>query len=222
MHTVKMLAIYEKTPQIRHVGHLDLMRAMQRALRRSGIPVAFSQGFNPHLLVTFAAPLSVGMSGKREIMEVPLSAEIGEEEFKKKLRSALPPALPCIAARSVDDRHPAPMALLEAASYTIRISDDSQLLLAAIPGILRKESIMELRRTKSGEKLTDIRQMILDLNPLEGDTFACTLSLSEKATCKPELLLSALTKEAGLQKVPHIMCTRTQLWGKGMVPLELL
>ena len=81
---------------------------------------------------------------------------------------------------------------------------------------------MELRRTKSGEKLTDIRQMILDLNPLEGDTFACTLSLSEKATCKPELLLSALTNEAGLQKVPHIMCTRTQLWGKGMVPLELL
>ena len=80
---MKMLVVYEKTAQIRRVGHLDLMRAMQRALRRSGVPVAFSKGFTPHLLVSFAAPLSVGMPGKREIMEVPLTEEIGEEEFKK-------------------------------------------------------------------------------------------------------------------------------------------
>ena len=117
MRLVKMLVVYEKTAQIRHVGHLDLMRAMQRALRRSGVPVAFSKGFNPHLLVSFAAPLSVGMPGKREIMEVPLTEEISEEEFKARLRKALPVTLPCIAVRAVDDRHPAPMAILEAASY---------------------------------------------------------------------------------------------------------
>ncbi|MBO4377683.1 MAG: DUF2344 domain-containing protein, partial [Clostridia bacterium] len=46
---MKMLVIFEKTKRIRHVGHLDLMRTMQRALRRSGLPVAFSMGFNPHM-----------------------------------------------------------------------------------------------------------------------------------------------------------------------------
>ena len=97
---MKMLVVFEKKERLRHVGHLDLMRAMQRALRRSGVPIAFSQGFNPHLLVTFAAPLSVGMPGLREVMEVPLSAEISEEEFKEKLRAALPPELPCVAVRT--------------------------------------------------------------------------------------------------------------------------
>ena len=78
---MKMLVVFQKTAWLRHVGHLDLMRAMQRALRRSGVPIAFSKGFNPHLLLTFAAPLSVGMAGEREVMEVPLSGEISEEEF---------------------------------------------------------------------------------------------------------------------------------------------
>ncbi|MBR6754287.1 MAG: TIGR03936 family radical SAM-associated protein, partial [Clostridia bacterium] len=62
---MKMLVIFEKSERLRHIGHLDLMRAMQRALRRSGLPIAFSQGFNPHVLLNFAAPLSVGMPGKR-------------------------------------------------------------------------------------------------------------------------------------------------------------
>ena len=67
---MKLIVVFEKTPRLRHIGHLDLMRAMQRALRRSGLPLRYSQGFNPHILLTFAAPLSVGMPGKREIMEV--------------------------------------------------------------------------------------------------------------------------------------------------------
>ena len=78
---MKMLVVFEKSPRIRHIGHLDLMRAMQRALRRSGLPVKFSQGFNPHLLLTFAAPLSVGMPGRREVMEIPLAHDVSEEEF---------------------------------------------------------------------------------------------------------------------------------------------
>ena len=78
---MKMLVVFEKFPRIRHIGHLDLMRAMQRALRRSDLPVKFSQGFNPHMLLTFAAPLSVGMAGNREIMEVPLAAAVTEEAF---------------------------------------------------------------------------------------------------------------------------------------------
>lgn len=222
MRLVKMLVVYEKTAQIRHVGHLDLMRAMQRALRRSGVPVAFSKGFNPHLLVSFAAPLSVGMPGKREIMEVPLTEEISEEEFKARLRKALPVTLPCIAVRAVDDRHPAPMAILEAASYTIKIYEHSSELIDAIPSLLARSSVMEMRKTKSGEKLTDIRPMIHSLCPFDTGTIACTLSLSEKATCKPELLLTALCRETAVEQLPRVLCTRTQLLGKDLIPLELL
>ena len=67
---MKMIVVFEKTPRLRHIGHLDLMRAMQRALRRSDLPLKYSQGFNPHILLTFASPLSVGFSGEVSITAV--------------------------------------------------------------------------------------------------------------------------------------------------------
>ena len=219
---MKMLVIFEKKERLRHVGHLDLMRAMQRALRRSGVPIAFSKGFNPHLLVTFAAPLSVGMAGRREVMEVPLSDEISESDFREKLSAALPPELPCVAVRAVDDRHPAPMALLQAAGYRICVKDHAPELLAAVPALMERKEVMALRKTKSGEKLTDIRPMIYDLRAEGEDTLLCILALCEAATCKPELLLDALTEQAGLPERPRVLCTRTQLYGEGMQPLESL
>lgn len=219
---MKMLVVFEKKARLRHVGHLDLMRAMQRALRRSGVPIAFSKGFNPHLLLTFAAPLSVGMAGKREVMEVPLSAEISEKDFEQKLSAALPPELPCIAVRAVDDRHPAPMASLYAAAYSVTIPEDGGRIIAAIPSLLEKSEVMALRKTKSGEKLTDIRPMIYALQAENENTFSCILALCEAATCKPELLLDALAAEAGMEEKPRALCTRMQLYGKDLVPLELL
>lgn len=219
---MKMLVVFEKKERLRHVGHLDLMRAMQRALRRSGVPIAFSQGFNPHLLVTFAAPLSVGMPGLREVMEVPLSAEISEEEFKEKLRAALPPELPCVAVRAVEDRHPAPMAQLFAAAYRVTVQENAAEILAAIPSLLEKESVMAMKRTKSGDKLTDIRPMIYEMKKVDGQRFDCVLALCEAATCKVELLMDALTAEAKLETRPRYLAVRTQLLGKDFTPLELL
>lgn len=219
---MKMLVVFEKAPRIRHIGHLDLMRAMQRALRRSGLPVKFSQGFNPHLLLTFAAPLSVGMPGKREIMEVPLSAEVSEDEFLAKLNAALPPELPCLSARIVEDKHPASMASLYAAEYKIAVDPEGAALCGAVASLLEKESVMALRRTKSGEKMTDIRPMIYELSVSGENELHCILALCEKATCKPELLLDALTQEAGLSEKPRTQITRMQLYGENLVPLELL
>ena len=113
---MKAWITFEKKPRLRHIGHLDLMRAMQRALRKSDLPICFSKGFNPHLQLTFAAPLSVGMYGLHEVMEVPLEGDVTAEEVMDKLSRALPPELPCVSVRMVDDKHPAPMALLRAAA----------------------------------------------------------------------------------------------------------
>ena len=219
---MKMLVVFEKSPRIRHIGHLDLMRAMQRALRRSGLPVKFSQGFNPHLLLTFAAPLSFGMPGRREVMEIPLAHDVSEEEFLHALNAALPPELPCLSARIVDDKHAAPMASLYAAEYEIAIDPEGEELMNAVDALMAKESVMALRKTKSGEKMTDIRPMIYELSACGENKLHCILALCEKATCKPELLLDALTQEAGLEQKPRVTVTRLQLYGEQMVPLENL
>lgn len=219
---MKMYVVFEKKPRLRHIGHLDLMRAMQRALRRSGLPICFSKGFNPHLLLSFAAPLSVGMAGKREVMEVPLSEPVTEAEFMEKINRALPPELPCVAVRAVDDRHAAPMALLQAASFEIVFEEHGAEMTAAVPSLLEKEEIICIRKTKSGEKPCNIRPMIYNLVVANETTLRCTLALCESATCKPDLLLEALTREAGLEEKPRAMMTRTQLFGEAFAPLETL
>ena len=218
---MKMLVVFEKTPRLRHIGHLDLMRTMQRALRRSGLPIRYSQGFNPHILLTFAAPLSLGMAGMNEIMEVPVAENVDANEFMQTLSASLPPDLIIRTVRAVEDTHPASMAALTAARFECVFDAPVPELENAVDAFLKQEEIMVMRRTKSGEKLSDIRPMIHEL-AFVGHKLYMTLALSEKATCKPDLLMSALCDFAKVEK-PHTMFTRLQLFttlGDDLISLE--
>lgn len=226
---MRMLVVFEKGEALRHIGHLDLMRAMQRILRRTGMPVHYSQGFNPHMVVNFAAPLSVGTSGLREIMDVALAAQVPEDVFLSKLNAALPPALKAVMARTVADAYPAPMSRLYAAAYEIKIENPAgESLAQAIPDFLKKSGIPSIRKTKSGEKICDIRPIIYDLTALkagDGYVFSATLALREEATCKPDMLLTALSESLGVTCPPYSL-VRSCLLGKGpngeLKPLESL
>ena len=88
--SMRMFVVFEKGERLRHIGHLDIMRTMQRALRRSGLPVSYSKGFNPHILLGFASALSVGAVGQNELMEVTLDQEVTSDEFNELLSKALP------------------------------------------------------------------------------------------------------------------------------------
>ncbi|MBE5783210.1 MAG: DUF2344 domain-containing protein [Clostridiales bacterium] len=220
---MKMIVVFEKAPRLRHIGHLDLMRAMQRALRRSNLPLRYSQGFNPHILLNFAAPLSVGMPGKREIMEVPIEGTMSAEMFKERLSAALPPDLPCLSVHRVDDRHPAPMAQLSAATYEAKLADVPNGLEEAIQRFVAQDEIPAIRKTKTGMKPCDLRPMIYQLS-LKDDKLLMTLALCEKATCKPDLLLSSLFEFAQMER-PRMLITRLQLLGEEQgvfKPLETL
>ena len=218
---MKMLVVFEKSPRLRLIGHLDLMRAMQRALRRSDLPIRYSQGFNPHILLTFAAPLSLGMPGKREIMEVPIDGELAPEVFRDRLSAVLPGDLSIVSVRPVEDTHPASMAVMKAALYGFAFDAPVPELEEKLETFLVQPEIMALRRTKTGEKMCDIRPMIYGADFQEHRLLA-TLAISESATCKAELFLTALCGFAGVDK-PHCLISRLQLFGERdgvLIPLE--
>ncbi len=200
---MRMIAVFEKSERLRHIGHLDIQRFVQRGLRRSELPVAYSNGFNPHILVTFASALSTGACGKREIMDVTLSSEVSEGEFLAKMNRAMPPDMQLSEARRVDDRHPALMASVRAAVYDLLIRDagEAEKLIAAIPAMMGRETISALRKTKTGTKETDIKPLIYSLTG-KGQHIYCTLALTEGQTCKPHMLLEALAGEAGMLPPP--------------------
>ena len=211
---MKMWLTMEKGARIRFTGHLDLMRTMQRALRRSGLPVRYSQGFNPHMLLNAAAPLSLGMPGLRELIEVPVGEEITAAEFQERLNAALPPDLRCRAVRALPDEHPAPMAMLRAAQYLMELDEDdpnTERCMSALPQMLAAEELPAIRKTKTGEKPCDVRPMIYDAQALGPRTICATLSLCEAGTLKPDLFLTVLAGLAGAEK-PEAFITRLQMY----------
>ena len=224
---MRMLAVFEKGERIRHIGHLDIQRSVQRGLRRSGLPVAYSNGFNPHILITFASALSTGACGKREIMDVTMAEEVTPEEFLEKMNRAMPPEMRLSEARALDQKHPALMASLRAAKYDLLIRDPGQAakLTGAIPSMMSKETIMAMRKTKTALKECDIKPLIYELKA-EGQHILATLTLTEREACKPGMLIEALSREAGIEGEIRMLVTRTALLGmdeaENLVPLETL
>ena len=224
---MRIAAVFEKSERLRHIGHLDIQRSVQRGLRRSGLPVAYSNGFNPHILVSFASALSTGACGKREIMDVSMAEDIGNEEFINRMNKAMPPEMQFSEAIAIDDRHPALMASLKAAVYDLTVYDDqlADAMIRAIPSMLFRESIPALRKTKSGIRECDIKPLIYQLAG-EGNHIHCTVALTEKESCKPDMLCRALATEAGIPEQTEIrmLITRDALLGEDqqgcLCPLE--
>ena len=224
---MRMLAVFEKGERIRHIGHLDIQRSVQRGLRRSGLPVAYSNGFNPHILITFASALSTGACGKREIMDVTMAEEVSAEEFLEKMNRAMPPEMQLSEARIIDQKHPALMAMLRAAEYDLMIRDPetAEKLIAAIPSMMEKESVTAMRKTKTALKECDIKPLIYELKG-EGGHILAVMTLTEREACKPAMLMEALAREAGIDGEIRMLITRTRLLGENetgeLVPLETL
>jgi len=214
---------------VRFIGHLDLLRAMQRALRRSGLPVEYSQGFNPHMLVSFASPLPVGQSGLAELMDVAMAEPVTEAECIAALRSATPNGLPIRRVKIVRDDHPKLMAQLRTASYMIAFDnqENSQSLLDAIPRFLQRDSIRAVRVTKSGERPCDIRPMLHEVSVVSGlpgdvHAIAARVSFTEEQTLKPDLLIRSLAEFAEVEP-PSFHVVRTGLYGeRGGKPCPLI
>jgi len=199
---MRMLMQFQKGDIVRHLGLLDLQRTMQRALRRSGLPVAYSKGFNPHMVMSFASALSSGIPGDAELLDVSLCGQVSEEECLAAMNRVLPPALQASRVRLVDDRFPKVSAALRHAEYRMTLDHGkTREIVDAIGSFLAREEITALRKTKKSETLVNIRPMIHELSAVydEGTDRAvltARVSFVEAATLKPDVLLKALYEHA--------------------------
>ncbi len=217
---MKMRCVYSINKSLRHVGHLDIMRTMQRALRRSGLPVCFSEGFNPHILLSIAAPLSVNMAGEREVADIPFSKNISKDYFIEELNKALPEGIRAIEAYPKGDGGKTAMSQLFACSVRYEFFENDDAIAGAIPDFLKQEHIMAIKKTKKGEKEYDLRPLIYNLKA-EGESVRGLLALSEAGTAKPDAVINALADFANVKK-PYYIPVREALFGEKFVPLELL
>lgn len=176
---------YERDRRVKYVSHLDFVRMFGRALRRAHLPIAFSEGFNPHPLLTFALPLSVGYTSECEILEIVLSESVPTDEIVEKLNAVLPEGVKIISAHVGKSN----MKKLDIALYEVY----PQKTPAGILDFLLMNEILIEKKTKSGIKETDIRPDIKDIK-VSLEKIEMILSAGSRANLKPEVVIAAMNK----------------------------
>ncbi|MEL7608214.1 MAG: TIGR03936 family radical SAM-associated protein [Bacillota bacterium] len=201
---MRIIARYEKADAVRYVSHLDLQRLLHRALRRAKLPIAYSNGFNPHPLISFAAALAVGQTSEAEWLEISLDSPMAPEEFARLLNGALPAGVRVLEAFEAPESRQTLSAMMAYASYrvTLRFSQavDCDAFEGAVKALL-SGPIAVTKRSKSGDKEVDLRPMILSMEVLrcEGDSAELSVvgQLNASGSLNVELLMSALTESFG-------------------------
>lgn len=196
---VRYLIKFTKGENIKFISHLDLLRTVQRIGKRSGIPVEYSQGFNPHMQFVIALPLSVGVYSDGDYADLYLYDDLECDEVLRRLNESTTRDIKFLEASKSPvvmniRRLPQAMALLDTATYKIKIRYNSVENLAEDMKLLEEmPEYNTMKKTKRSEKLSDIKPLIKEFSwkiedkMLVIDTMICCGS---RETLSPSLLAS--------------------------------
>ncbi|MCM1084482.1 MAG: TIGR03936 family radical SAM-associated protein [Clostridium sp.] len=172
MSALKLRIKYEKTGVLRFIGHLDVMRYFQKAIRRAGLDVAYSKGFSPHQIISFAAPMPLGMTSSGEYFDGEFESVTSSVDMINRLNDVMAEGIRVLdITRLPDDAKPS-MAVVSASDYFVYKNDESEndyidRLTASIDDLMSKEKINVLKKTKTKEELADIKPYIYELTAFE-------------------------------------------------------
>ncbi len=194
---------FTKQGALRYIGHLDLHRLWERAMRRADLPLAYSQGFHPQPKISLAAALPLGFSSRGEVLDVRLNEEVSVEDISSRLKDNLPPDIKVREIKPVDERLPALQTQVLSAAYDVRLTEpiDGSELKRKVESVMMAESILRERRGKSYD-LRPLIEMMSVITQADGTAWLkMTLAAREGATGRPEEVLAALGIEPETARV---------------------
>lgn len=181
---------FSKGGPMRFTGHLDLMRAWARLLRRAALPVAYTQGYNPQARLNLAAALPLGFTSGCELIDVWLKEPLVPEEFLGRAAAAVPPGLTVHAAREVDLKAKSLQSQLQATAYRVALVPSPDLA-SSVDALLGASTLPRERRGKE----YDLRPLIEGIW-LEEGAMGMRLVARPGATGRPDEVLFALGLDA--------------------------
>lgn len=192
----------------RFVSHLDMQRLFARALRRAKAPVRFSQGFNPHINMSFASAMAVGLETEGDYMEFQVNEIPDLHALKDRLSLEMPEGLSIISVGILPEKTKKLMAAVKMAEYRLSAGEQDEMLLMALHRIMREDSCFVTTVKKGKEKTIDIRPLIYEVT-YEPEILV-RLALSGEKSLSPGLF----TKELSSRISPNteISVVRTDLF----------
>lgn len=188
---MRMALEFEKKGAAKYISHLDLQRAFSRAIRRSGLPVMFSHGFNPHYQVSFASALALGVESECEAAEIVTEEGLSPDIFLEAMRKALPPGLNAKSAVILKENAPKLAAAVSEAEYKVCVKRGNiDEIKSAVYDIMKSG---ELSVNKNGKE-TDIRKMIKSME-IAGGSVIMRLEASPSGTLRPDVMAEVLKRK---------------------------
>jgi radical SAM-linked protein len=200
--TVQRLRLrYTKRGPLRFASHRDLARALERALRRAQVPMAFSAGFSPHPKISYMGAAPTGAASEAEYVEIGLAARRDPEQVRAALDSALPPGIDVVECVEAADGTGALADRLDATRWRIDLPGvDPAELSTAVTALLASDEVLVTKRTKNGTRDVDARAAVVTAAVVEeaGCAILQVVVRQLTPTVRPDDVMAALAVVADL------------------------
>lgn len=223
---MKIRIKFRKYDVMRFVGHLDIMRYFQKAMRRAKIDICYSEGFSPHQIMSFASPLGVGITSDGEYLDIEVNSTNCTEESIRVLNETMVEGIEITGYTKLSDSAKTAMSIVAAADYDLYFKEGYEAL-ASIEDFAHgicthfanPREVLIMKKTKKGEKVIDVKQLVYDFKvQARGEahakeslgladsssgadavpSFYVKLSTGSTDNLKPELVVQTLFERMGL------------------------
>lgn len=191
---MKIRIKFKKYGNVKYIGHLDVQRFFQKAVRRAGIDVAYTTGFSPHQVMSFASPLGVGLESNGEYMDMEVHTFTGSEDTVKRLNAASVEGITVLSAKVLPEGAGNAMASVAAAGYTIRFRDGREPSFAwkeHLQAFFDRETILVTKETKKSTLEIDLKSGIFEWKLNDDGSLYLLLDASSAGNIKPGMVLEA-------------------------------
>lgn len=194
---MKVRIKFSKKGVMKYIGHLDLQRYFQKAIRRAGIDIAYSSGYSPHQIMSFASPLGVGLESEGEYFDIELLSATSMEVIVSRLDATMAEGMKVINAVVLPDNVKNAMASIEAANYFVTTSNkelSSLFTKDKIDEFLSQDEIIVSKESKKSTRELDIKPLIYSITAVEGGVNMLVCA-SSAGNIKPQLVVDAIASK---------------------------
>lgn len=192
---MKVRIKFSKTGSLKFIGHLDVMRYFQKLIRRSNIPIAYSEGFSPHQIMSFAMPLGIGDESISEYVDIDIVDKISSEEAINRMNAVSVPEIQILSFREIPEgKAYNAMSSITAAAYEIRFRDDVNIdfnFYESFNELILQNEIIVTKQSKKSETTLDIKPYIYEYKVFD-DYLYLLVSCGSVMNIKPELVIKAV------------------------------
>lgn len=192
---MKVRVKFKKHGAIRFIGHLDVMRFFQKCIRRAGLDIAYSGGYSPHQIMSFAHPLGVGMESNGEYMDIELNTVTTSDDMMKRMNDASVEGIEIVSIKELPEGAGNAMASVAAASYTVRFREGKEPttnVAEKIIDFMSQKQILITKETKKNTLEVDLKPGIYEFRVNEDGSLYLFVDASSGGNIKPIAVIEAL------------------------------